>query len=143
MAVWIDDLMTERDKWKDMSAEGQAALIELMTMCKRSGNDGMFRPDRLEDVRNLRRYPNAFDELLEAGWVHPLGFGCGTEHCPPGIPGYHVFHDFLQRNETAEEMTKRIESKSAGGKKGNHIKWHVKKNVTKPGCRFCQEGVTE
>lgn len=139
MALWLDDLMTERDKWKDMSAEGQASLIELMTLCKRSGNDGMFNPDRLEDVRNLRRYPNAFKELQEAGWVHPIGYGCGTEYCPPGLPGYYVLHDFLQRNESAAEMTKRIESKSSGGRKGNHVKWHVNKGVVKPSCRFCQE----
>jgi hypothetical protein len=53
------------------------------------------------------------------------------------IDGGWRFRDWHDYQPSAEDTELAKESKSSGGKHGNHERWHVKKNVFNPSCEFC------
>lgn len=138
MAIWIDDTLSEQDKWADLSSDAKAALVELWMFCKRARNDGAFRANRLYKASEALT-PSAEVELRDKGWLHDGGRGCGTDTCPKGVVGYVVMHDFLQHQESSREMASRIDSRRELSKKGNHTKWHTNRGVFEPTCKFCQD----
>lgn len=52
--------------------------------------------------------------------------------------GYQ-FHDWEDYNPDAKSEKAKNQAKSAGGKRGNHERWHVKRGVQVPDCEYCQE----
>lgn len=57
-------------------------------------------------------------EIHDEGWNIPLKVWC-------------------RWNKTADEIAEESQTKSTAGTKGNHVKHHVEKGVTHPGCRWC------
>lgn len=140
MGLWVDDTLSEQDRWLDMTPKARACLVELWLYCKRARNDGAIKTTR------LHKASDAFDakvmkELIAHRWLHKDGTGCGTDTCPKGIDGVSIMHDFLQHQESAKDMTARIETRRESGRYGNHKRHHVNRKITDPACSYCAEGV--
>ena len=107
MALWIDDLLPDQDKYLDLSFRARACLVEVWCYAKRSRSDGVIKVERLHRASDAFA-PEVMDELIAVGWWHEGGKGCGDETCPKGISGYVVLHDFLEHQESAKRQSKRI-----------------------------------
>src|SRR5690606_13872345 len=53
--------------------------------------------------------------------------------------GGYRFHDFADYNPTRSEAIAARDRQSSGGAIGNHRRWHEKRGVTDPECRYCQQ----
>lgn len=138
MGLWIDDTLSEQDRWLDMSAEARACLIDLWLYCRRAKNDGVIKEARLKKASDLLT-ASVRSELIDQHWMHRGGKGCGTDTCPKGIAGVVVMHDYLQHQESARDMTTRIDRGRELSKRGNHKRWHIDRGIVDPDCRFCDE----
>lgn len=138
MALWLDDNLSQLDRWDDMSPAARACLIELWLYCRRAKNNGVIRNEKLRKATNLLT-KKVESELVEQRWIHLDGAPCGSEHCPRGIPGVAVMHDYLQHQESATNMTARIEKGREKSRKGNHERWHAQRGVLDPTCSLCME----
>jgi len=141
MALWLDDTLSEQDRWLDMTPTARACLVELWLYCKRARNNGVIQTARLHRASDAFT-PEVMAELVAHRWLHKDGTGCGTDTCPRGIDGVSVLHDFLQHQESAKDMSARIENRRELSRKGNHKRWHVDGNKYDPACQFCAEGET-
>ena len=109
MALWIDDLLPDQDKYLDLSFRARACLVEVWCYAKRSRSDGVIKLERLHRASDAFA-PEVKDELIAGGWWHEGGRGCGDETCPKGISGYVVLHDFLEHQESAKRQSERIQN---------------------------------
>lgn len=139
MALWVDDNLSENERWWSMSPEATTCLIELWLYCRRAKNNGAIQTTRLQRASN--HYNDVVRTELEAnGWLHIDGTGCGTDFCPQGIPGVSIMHDYLQHQESAKDQTIRVERRREAGKLGSHRRWHRDAGVHDPSCKFCLYG---
>lgn len=138
MAVWVDDTLPEQDEWAEMSDSACRALIEIWAFCKRSRNNGVIKNHRLCDA-SKRAKGKVLSELVLNNWLHPDGTGCGSAHCPKGVQGVTVVHNYVLRQESATDTAARIEKSREKSRKGNHTRWHVDGGRFDPTCSFCQE----
>jgi hypothetical protein len=53
-----------------------------------------------------------------------------------GEPGYR-FHDWSRRNPDAASVLAKREAESEGGRRGNHVRWHVSAGIAVADCEFC------
>jgi hypothetical protein len=140
MAIWIDDTLTEQDEWLDMSADARGCLIELWAYCKRARNDGVIKTTRLHKASDLFSV-GVMAELIDNGWLHKDATGCGTDTCPTGIEGVSVMHNYLRHQESARDMSTRIEVSREKARekslKGNHQRWHIERSMPDPKCPLC------
>jgi hypothetical protein len=141
MALWLDDNLSQLDRWDDMSPTARACLIELWLYCRRAKNNGTIRNSKLKKASELLT-PKVQNELVEQRWLHLNGTGCGTDTCPRGVPGVAIMHDYLQHQESAADMTARIETGRERSRKANHKRWHVDGKRHDPTCSLCTEGAT-
>lgn len=49
------------------------------------------------------------------------------------------FHDWLKYQPDARTMRLKQEAESEGGSHGNHVRWHRRRSVSDPECKWCQE----
>lgn len=140
MAIWIDDLMPQRDEYLDMSDAARAMLIELWCAVKVARGDGYMKLSRLPRASDLWT-PETQEELVTHGWMHIGKTGCGTENCPAGIEGYALFHNYLKRQESSLDQKRReataLESRKEGARATNHKRWHIERQVSDPNCDLC------
>lgn len=54
-------------------------------------------------------------------------------------PEGYRFRDWLQYQPSAHDVKLSQEAESQGGSFGNHKRWHKKRGVVDPECRFCKE----
>lgn len=139
MALWLDDTLSEQDRWLDMTPAARACLIELWLYCKRARNNGCIKTGRLHRVADSWT-PEVMSELLEHRWLHRDGQGCGSDDCPQGVKGITVMHNFLQHQESAKDMSLRIERSRERSQKGNHKRWHTDRGVFDDQCKWCVNG---
>ena len=116
MALWIDDLLPDQDKYLDLSFRARACLVEVWCYAKRSRSDGVIKIERLHRASDAFA-PEVMDELIAVGWWHEGGKGCGDETCPKGISGYVVLHDFLEHQESAKRQSERIRNSRVSAQK--------------------------
>lgn len=141
MGLWLDDTLSEQDRWLDLTPQARACLVELWLYCKRARNNGVIPTVRLHRASDAFTV-EALRELEAQRWLHKDGTGCGTDTCPPGIKGVTVMHDFLQHQESAKDMSTRIENRRELSRRGNHKRWHVERGVVDPACAFCNEAAS-
>ncbi|MDN4174710.1 hypothetical protein QWY28_17245 [Nocardioides sp. SOB77] len=55
-----------------------------------------------------------------------------------GEPGFR-FHDWAAYNPDARSVMLRREAESEGGKRGNHVRWHVGQKIKDPECSYCTD----
>lgn len=70
------------------------------------------------------------ERLVEAGFWFP--------DTDDGEAGWR-FHDWLVYQPDARTMRLKQEAESQGGTHGNHVRWHQRRKVLDPECKFCQE----
>jgi hypothetical protein len=78
------------------------------------------------------------DELVRVDLWHRAGHSC--PRCVDPSDGGIAIHDFLEYNPDAESVAAGKESRSEGGKHGNHVRWHVKRRLIIAGCEWCESG---
>lgn len=110
----------------------------------RNGTDGFVPDEDLDQVCAQVRDPARFAaECVNRRTWHLAAHSCTSEMCPDprDEPGW-VIHDYLEYQPTKDESEiakkKQQEQKSAGGKLGNHRRWHTGPEG-KPGkdCPWC------
>lgn len=52
-------------------------------------------------------------------------------------PDGYRFRDWLDYQPSAHDVKLGQEAESQGGSFGNHKRWHTKRGITDPDCRFC------
>lgn len=55
-------------------------------------------------------------------------------------PGGYRFKDWHVYQPAAVDVKAAEEAERRGGSWGNHVRWHLKKNVIRDDCKHCQEG---
>jgi hypothetical protein len=140
MAIWIDDLMPRRDEWLDMSFQARVLLIDLWCAVKVAKGDGYMKESRLPRESDAWS-PETQEELVTHGWIHIGQTGCGTEHCPAGMHGFVLFHNYLARQESSLDQKRRQaidrERKRDAAKATNHKRWHVDRGISDIACDLC------
>ncbi len=119
------------DEWGHQVSDDAALLwVVAMCACKRMILDGRLTTSQLRRIapESLASTPARLDAA-----VSEL---CENEEAPITRDGNAVvLHWWAEWNDLAAE----IEAMSEGGEWGNHLKWHVKRNKPKDGCRFCED----
>jgi hypothetical protein len=54
-------------------------------------------------------------------------------------PGGYQFHEWDERQPPAADVKRAQDAESDGGKFGNHRRWHTKRHLVDPDCKYCQE----
>lgn len=57
-------------------------------------------------------------------------------------PDGYRFRDWLEYQPSAHDVKLGQEAESSGGSFGNHKRWHTKRSLFDPDCRFCQEAAS-
>lgn len=112
--------------------------------CARNGTDGFVPEEDLDQVCAQVRDPSRFAaECVRRRAWHQAAHGCKSEMCPEprDEPGW-VIHDYLEyqptKDETEAAQKKQQEQKSAGGRLGNHRRWHGGEDgKANPDCPWC------
>lgn len=122
----VDDKLHDHRKPRKAgkAAMGVWVLAGSWAMC--SETDG-FVPEHVLGRWGTRRDAA---RLVDAGFWFP------DEH--EGEVGWR-FHDWLVYQPDARTMRLKQEAESAGGTRGNHTRWHLRRKVFDPECKFCQE----
>jgi hypothetical protein len=59
----------------------------------------------------------------------------------PGPDGSFVFHEWDLRQPSRSTVRLTQEARVESGKEGSHIRWHVRRHVTDPECKWCNPSV--
>lgn len=116
----VHDHIDEHEKVEPLTDAGFRLLIETWAYCRRNQNNG-----RISDaVWKKRSKPRPRRELLDARLVEQHN-------------GYVQVHDYLDWQQSAEEIDAAKAKKSKAGSFGNHEKWHTRRGVVDPTCGHC------
>lgn len=136
--VWqrVDDQFGVSKKVTRIPLKQRLAAVGLWELASnysaRESTDGLLDAAELESVLATRPL---VAELVRVGLWHGPEHGC--EHCAQPTVGGIVIHDFLEYNPDASSVAAERESKSDGGRLGNHVRWHVRRGVVDPRCDLC------
>lgn len=136
--VWqrVDDQFGVSKKVTRISPKQRLAAVGLWELASnysaRESTDGVLDAAELESVLATRPL---VAELVRVELWHGPEHGC--EHCVQPPKGGIVIHDFLEYNPDASSVAAARESKSDGGRLGNHVRWHVQRGLTDPRCDLC------
>lgn len=118
----VDDKLHMSVKWRRASKGARALWTTALSWCSDQETGGevprhMLRAldGTLSDAKNLVSV-GLWDEVRD-GWT---------------------FHDWSEYNPDAASARAVREAKSEGAQRSNHVRWHVKRHVTVPGCEFCE-----
>jgi len=116
----VHDHIDEHPKIEPLSDPAFRLLIETWAYCRRNRNDG-----RIADaVWKKRGTARPRRELEQAGLVE--------QH-----QGHVQVHDYLDWQQSAEEIDAAKAKKSKAGGYGNHKKWHADRGLVDPECQHC------
>lgn len=85
------------------------------------------------------------DGLIPANLLAALGGSRATAerlvkvHLWDAEPGGYRFRDWHDYQPSAVDVKAAEEAEKAGGSWGNHVRWHSRKKIVNPDCRFCTE----
>lgn len=123
--VRLDQAMPEKDSIVVLSDAAFRLMIEAICYCGRTESDGVIPYAWMK--KNGR--PKAIAELVDQGHLNPH-------------PGFYQLVDFLKWNRRSAEIDSIRASKSEGGQKGAHMRWHVPARKLVTGCSFCYPEAT-
>jgi hypothetical protein len=122
--------LDERFPWhrKVARVSDQAFRLHIHAICwaSREQTDGALSPDDLTDVApRLRNRERLAAELVRAGlWVET------------GTLGW-VIHDYLEWQPSRATRRAMDEQKQSSGQLGAHRRWHEKRRIQDPDCKYC------
>lgn len=120
---------TRHRKVRGLSDKAFRLHVTLMALCNEDRNDGIISKQDLDMMG-----PKAGKELLAAApgnqpLVHSLN------------DGMYQLHDYLQHQNSRQEIEafidKKQEAGKLGGKRSAHNKWHVDRGIFNPDCELC------
>lgn len=125
----VDNKLHDHRKARKAGKAAMGVWALAGSWCMASETDG-FVPENV-----LTRWGNKKDaeRLVDAGFWVP------AEH--EGEEGWR-FHDWLNYQPDARTLQLVREAESTAGSRGNHKRWHVRRNVVDPECEFCQESAS-
>lgn len=125
---------------RDVKAPLRLAAVGLdqlaMNYSVRALTDGVLDESELDEVLATRLL---IAELVRVGRWHQPGHDC--ESCVQPPAGGVVIHDFLVYNPDAASVLAGRSEQSAGGKHGNHVRWHEARGIADPTCEWCATGM--
>ena len=125
----VDDKLHDHRKARKAGKAAMGVWALAGCWCMANETDG-FVPESV-----LTRWGNRKDaeRLVEAGFWRP------DEQ--DDEQGWR-FHDWLTYQPDARTLQLVREAESAAGSRGNHKRWHVRRNIHDPQCDFCQESAS-
>lgn len=118
----VDDKLHSSVKWRTASKGGRALWTTALSWCMDQLTDGRIPREMLKSLDGTKRDAN---DLVRVGlW----------EETEAGF----VFHDWFDYQPDAASIRAKREKESAGGLRGNHERWHVKRALFVPDCEFCE-----
>jgi hypothetical protein len=122
----IDVHYFEDDRVLDAGDAWQLHLAAILA-CKRNLSNGQLTRRQVARIapESVPDIASAIDTLIRVGLFLDRGESIEV-------------HGWGEWNDSRED----VEAMSKGGKKGNHLRWHAKKNVTDPECEFCSDQVS-
>ena len=126
----VDDKLHDHRKARKAGKAAMGVWVLAGSWCMSSETDG-FVPESV-----LSRWGTTKDAeaLVRVGMWFP------DEH--EGEDGWR-FHDWLNYQPDARTLRLVRESESKAGSKGNHIRWHARRNVVDPECQHCKPADSE
>lgn len=125
----LDDKFTMHPKVVVLSAGAFRLHIAGLCYCARFLTDGRIPPDAHRLLVPAYR-PSHLAELTKELWREEQDRS-------------HWIHDYLDYNPSARDTelyeATRHDTRSVLGTKGNHVRWHLKRGITDPGCPFCTD----
>lgn len=119
----LDDAFPSHPKALPLSDAAFRLHVSGICYAAKHKTDGVIHGDAVALL--APRFKKAvLDELLRRALWHDLGDGCGTDTCPIGVPESYVIHDFLEWNQSREQVEAIRERKRAAGRKGAANRWH-------------------
>lgn len=118
----VDDKLHSSVKWRRASRTARGLWTTALSWCSDQENGGQVPADML---RHLDGTKADAASLVRVGLWETTNDG-------------YVFHDWDDHNPDAATVKATRAAKSSGGKEGNHVRWHVKRNVKVDGCEFCE-----
>lgn len=118
----VDDKLHSTVKWRRASKGARALWTTALSWCSDQENDGRVPADMLRTLDGTNAEAKSlvaaglWDEVRGGGWV---------------------FHDWQDYNPDGASKKAKREAESAGGKHGNHVRWHERKRIRVPECEFC------
>lgn len=117
----VDDKLHASVKWRRASKGARALWTTALSWCSDQENDGHVPADML---RTLDGTKAEAANLVAAGLWDEADEGW-------------VFHDWADYNPDGASKKAKREAESVGGKRGNHVRWHVREGIKVEGCEFC------
>lgn len=123
----VDDRLHDHHKARQAGKAAMGVWVLAGSWCMASETDG-FVPASI-----LTRWGTKRDaaRLVEVGF-----WRTATRN---GESGWR-FHDWLKYQPDARTTRLKQEAESVGGSHGNHVRWHKRRGVHDPECKFCLEG---
>lgn len=122
----VDDQLYSSPKWLAAPPRSRGLWVTAMSWSLSQLTDGHV-PMQALPLLGARK-PDA-EALVKAGlWEHADG-------------GYQ-FHDWAEYQPDAASIRAKRSAESAGGREGNHNRWHVKRGIVVPDCEFCRTSGT-
>lgn len=116
----------EHPKTLRLSKPARLHILELWAYANRHRTDGEI-PEAVLNGAGAK----IARELLEVGFIERKEDG--SAWC----------HDYLEHQKSRGEIEAHVEKKRArqseGGRYAMHERWHVKRQILKPGCQFCDQ----
>jgi hypothetical protein len=122
-SIRITNTILENRKIVGLSDKAFRAYIAAICYCSRQETDGLI----VKAALPLIAPPKVIAELVEAGLLERDGRG-------------YAVHDYLKHQRRAVEIRSYREARSADGKRGNHLRWHVPRREHRADCEFCLQG---
>ena len=117
----VDDGLHSHPKWLSASHRARGLWTTAGSWCSKYSHDGIVPRHMLRTFGYTEKDAAA---LVSSGLWHT-------------VRGGWQFHDWIDRNPDAATVAAVQAKKSVGGAVGNHVRWHVKRNLTVPGCAWC------
>lgn len=123
-SIRLTNTILEHPKFVGLSDKAFRCYVAALCYCSRQNTDGRIVKAALQFVGP----PKIIAELVSSG---QLEFD-GTD--------YHI-HDYLKHQRSAEEIDAFRKARSADGKLGAHLRWHVPQRRHSEDCDYCLKGV--
>lgn len=117
----VDDHLHSHVKWRRATKGARALWATALSWCSDQGNGGHVPRDMLGYLDGTRAEAKSLVdvglwEVDDDGWR---------------------FHQWDERNPDAASSEAKKVAESAGGREGNHVRWHVKRGLVSPECEWC------
>lgn len=122
----VDDRLAHHPKVMQVGNAAMGLWVRAGSWCAAHLTDGHVPTDLLATFGGKR---SDADRLVKAGlWI--------------AEPDGWRFRDWLEYQPSAHDVKLAKDALASGGSFGNHVRWHKRRQVVDPDCRFCREAAS-